>query len=116
MDPTHLTGFAHGETVQFSILARTPGGDPISSPASATVTLTIGATQDGAAIVTAGTATGEIVLGDAATARFDVTLSPAALADLSEGTIYWHNIWTTQGSVKRRQAYGRFVLKRSIAP
>jgi hypothetical protein len=112
----HLTGFAAGETVRFSILARTPGGAVLPTPGTAVVTVTIGATQDGDAIVTGSTTGGQVVLSDTDTARFDVTFTPAALAALGEGVAYWYNVWTTQGGVVTRQAYGRFTLKRSIAP
>lgn len=116
MDPVHITQFAHRETVQFSILAKTAGGAAISNPATALVQMVIAAAGDGTAIVTASTATGEIVLGDEATARFDVTMSPAFLTLLAAQTAYHYNIWLTQGGVPRRVAYGTFILKRSIAP
>lgn len=114
--PFNLNGFAHGETVQFSVRARRPGGAVLTTPGTATVILTIGATVEGEPIVQFSTGTGHIVLADAGTAEFDVTLQPADLAEIAEGTAYWYNIWTIQGAEKRKQAYGRFVLKRSILP
>jgi hypothetical protein len=116
----HITRFMFGETVAFSVLAKNRGATaadrtPLTSPATQTIRLRISRTPRAAALLTFSTASGHITLGDAATARFDVALHPAAYTStLNEGRLYYWEIESESAAgVKIGQAVGTITLRRS---
>lgn len=116
----HISEFAFGETVQFSILAKNRGETAaertaLSSPATQTVRLRISRTPRGDALLTFTTGGSGIVLGDAATARFDVTLAPDDYTDtLKEGRLYfWEAESESAGGVIINQKRGTLTFLRS---
>jgi hypothetical protein len=114
---TDITGFFKGEVVDINFLAKNRDGSVISSPATATVSMTIGNNPVDEPSLTFSTATGEITLVSAPTGSFRIFLEPTDLVSLAEGKVYYYNIWTWQTSTEKTlQAYGRFVLQNSISP
>lgn len=108
-----ITEYYKGEHVEITFFAKNRDNTPLTNPASQTITMTIGESNSGVPSLTFTTASGDITLSDAPTARFLISLSASDLNTLVEGKTYYYNIWsgTTQ---KTLQASGRFVLQFSI--
>jgi hypothetical protein len=107
-----ITQYFKGEHVEITFFAKDRDNSPLDNAASATITMTVAETTNGAPFVTFSTAS-DITLVDAPTAEFLISLSATDLTPLMEGRTYYYNIWsgTTQ---KTLQAFGKFLLQPSI--
>jgi len=112
-----ITEFYKGELLEANFLAKNRDNTPLTSPGSATVSMTISETLSGSPLVAFTTSTGQISLTDIPTASYLIRLSPTDLILLTENKTYYYNIWTWQTSTEKTlQADGRFILKNSIEP
>jgi len=110
-----ITDFHKGEFVQFTLLAKDRDDTVITTPASQTVTMTIGTTADGSLSWEFSTATGHITLTDESTGEFTISLTPSDLISVQENSTYYYNIWTELSpSQPLLQAKGKFRLLKSI--
>lgn len=113
--PLDITSFHHGETVRFSINAKSRDGSIISNAANQTLTFLIGATPGGDPIIEANSSP-QVVLVDAADGTYLVAVPASSYAaQLSEDTLYHYMITTTApGEEPIVQRYGKFQFKPSI--
>jgi hypothetical protein len=81
------------EEVVVDLYLVTPSGQAEANPASLAVSIVISDTAGGAPL---GGVKFDFALLDAATARYQRTLSPADLAALDEGKVYHYNVWSRE--------------------
>jgi hypothetical protein len=115
----NIDGFHYDEYVEILFQGRDRSGYPLSDAASQVITLVISGTAGGVADPGGewSTATGHIVLVDAPEAKWEISLTPDDLSDLSEGKVYYYNIWSQlTPDTPILQAKGRFTLLDSINP
>ena len=118
----NLSDFVYGDTIVFSVLAKTPGEtaadrSSLPSPGSAVMSVYISTFDGSASTLTFTSAGSEIALGDTDTARFDVAIPPASYTDtLREGRVYRYQIVTVEASGRTlTQRQGALSFRRSIA-
>ena len=117
MVATHdIKTFSKGEDVKFSILLKNRDGTPLSDAATQTISFVISDKLTGATLAEFNT-TPEIILADAPTANWTVTLLRAALAALTQEVAYEFNVWSTSAASWRvLQITGTFTLLQADSP
>ena len=89
-----ITAFSKGEDFQIEVTANNRDRTPIDNAATQTFEFIISSEAGAVALLTFNT-TPQIVLADADTGLWQISLSPVDLTTLTELTDYWYEIWTT---------------------
>jgi len=112
-----ITGFHKGEVVDIIFFAKNRDGSVLTSPATATVSMTIGGSPKDPPTLTFSTATSDISLISAIEGSFRIILDNTDTSTLAEGKTYYYNIWTWQTPTQKvLQAIGKFTLQNSVEP
>lgn len=108
------TYFYKGETATIALLAKNPDGSIISNPTDQTIIITIGTTLSSAPILEFND---RFTLQSALTGSFSVSLSDEDMSSLTEGKVYFYNLWSKHLTADPRlQTFGKFLLQKSIKP
>lgn len=114
-----ITEYHKGEYVRILFYAKNRAGEVLPNPSQHTVTMTVGESPEGSALLTLSTTNGKITLNNEATAEFIINIYEADQTNLVEGRSYYYNIWTWSDAtptVQSLQAKGDLILKSSIEP
>ena len=112
-----ITGFYKGEVVDIIFLAKNRDGSVLTSPATATVSMTIGRNPKDSPNLTFSTSTSDINLISAVEGSFRIVLDEVDTSTIAEGRTYYYNIWTWQTPTQKTlQVFGKFILQNSVGP
>ncbi len=109
--------FSKDETVEVTLLLRNRDGTVITSAATVAVDLVISKDGTSDAVYEFDT-TPQIILADAPTGQWNVTLEPADVVNLKEGAEYRYDVWSTGsgGTPRLHQITGVLQLQKSTPP
>lgn len=107
-----LRKFAYGENIYIEFYGKNPNGSVLGS--TARITFTASDTDEGSPLVEEDTGGSHVSLSDAATGFWIINVPKTAYSTLKEGTSYFFNIWSDDGSDFQLQAKGRLRLNPSI--
>lgn len=113
MTPQDIENFHKGSGLYLQVFAKNPGGNqPISSPTSQVLIMTIGEGYAGPTVLEFDDKSSVV---DEPTAEFLISLSRTDLTDLKEGRTYYYNIWSRLGSADPQlQVKGKLVVNPSL--